>query len=124
MHLWYPDTCRAGQCVLEIVDGQALVLCAYHKTIRRSLVSDAALFDAIVATNRAKNYGTYEVAKELAGAKALDELGGANELHATVPWRIDDQDRVVVTAGLSGARKTRLQNTINTLLGTGRVIVE
>ena len=130
-HLWSPDTCLpAGQpCVLEIVDGhRALVsvvrLCAHHFTIRAGLASNDALFDAMLVTNRAKNFGTYEVAKELAGARALDAAGGANELHGTIPWRMDDQDRVIVTSGLSGQRRTRTQTAVDARVGAGKVIVE
>ena len=123
-HLWHPDTCGpdASPCVLEIVDGhkglvRVIRLCAHHAAIRAGLANDDVLFDAVLATNRAKNRAVDETQKELGTV----EINGTK---AIPPWRIEADDRVIITTGLNATRRTRLQNAIDTRLGAGKVIVE
>ena len=125
---WWPDTCRGGRCRLEVVDGhRGLVaihnLCTHHFSRRGVLGNDRAFFDDLLATQRAKNYGTYEVAKELAGARAVDEPGGANEIHASLQFRIDDQDRVIIPI-FDSSRRATYQAKVDARVGAGKVICE
>ena len=120
-HLWSPDTCRGGVCTLEIVDGhKALVrvvkTCQHHAAIRARLGDDAAFFNAVLETNRAKNYGTYEVAKELDPTRA-------NELHGSIQWRIDDQDRVIIPI-FDSTRRAAYQAKVDARVGAGKVVIE
>lgn len=133
--LWLPNTCRLGQCVFEIEvepgieDAptkfvRAIALCDHHRARRNTLSSDSALFDAVLATNRRKNFATYEVAKELAKATMPNSPDAADVLHDSIPWRIDDQDRVIVTTTLAASRRSRLQAAVDGLFGTGKVVLE
>lgn len=116
-HLWYPDTCRGGQCVLDIVDGHKglnsiVQMCPHHTEMRRGLASDSDLFAAAIATNRVKNGALIDAAAEL-----------SVEMSA-VDWSINTTDQVVITTGISAPRRTRLQNAINSRVGAGKVVVQ
>lgn len=115
-HLWTPDTCRNGLCLLEIVDGhRGLVavrrLCPHHTTMRQSLASDAALFDAVIATNRVKNAAIAAVEADT-GTPASD-----------VPFSIGTDDRVTVTVAGNNTTRTRIRAAIDARVGTGKVVV-
>lgn len=113
--LWYPDTCKGGQCIIEIGHDWTNVIaiqqkCTHHAAL--ALATEQGLFDRVIGTNRAKNNSTYAAALELAVE------------YGSVPWRIDDQDRIVITTGLTGVRKTRLQTAVDTAVGAGKVVLE
>lgn len=111
--LWYPDTCRNGQCIIEVtkdwVTGEVIQTCVHHAA--QGHATGQALFAAALATNRAKNFGTAEAAAEM-GVE-----------HAAVPWGIGADDLVTVTSGLNASRRARLQNAINARVGIGKVVV-
>jgi hypothetical protein len=113
--LWHPDTCRNGQCIIEVNKADWTVAsvvqtCAHHAG--RGHATEQALFEAVLERNRIKNYATYEAALEA----ALD--------HALVPWRLDDEDRIVITLGLNAQRRARLQAAVDARVGAGKVIIE
>jgi hypothetical protein len=114
--LWYPDTCRNGQCILEIVDGHqgltsVVQTCAHHNNMRGGLGSDNELFDRVLGTNRVKNKATIDAAAEL-----------ALEL-AEVPWSVNDQDQIVIVTGLNATRRARLQTAVDNRVGPDLVVI-
>ena len=114
--LWLPDTCVDGSCLLEVEQGhKALVevkaLCSHHEKIRAGLKSDDALFDAIIETNRVKNYAAYEVAK-IIGVET-----------AEVAWSIDETDRVVFKA-IDAEKQLEVSDAIIARVGADKAIVE
>ena len=118
---WWPDTCRGGRCRLEVIDGcRGLVaihnLCTHHFSRRGLLGNDRAFFDDLMITHRAKNFGTYEVAKELDPARA-------NELHGSIQWSIDDQDRVRIPI-FDSTRRATYQAKVDARVGAGKVVID
>lgn len=110
MPIWYPDTCKDGQCRLDVLDGHAginkvLAICEHHAKIHAGK-NDADLFTGVLATNRTKNYRTADVAKAL----GID--------HAAVVWAIDADDKVKISVGKGNLAK------VNAIADLKLVLVE
>jgi hypothetical protein len=111
--LWHPDTCRNGQCIIEVPvewDRALSVVrtCGHHS----GHATEQALFTAVLGTNRVKNAAVTAAAAEMAVEPAA------------VAWSVNDQDVTVLTTGLNATRRTRLTNAITALVGSGKVIVQ
>ncbi len=115
-HLWTPDTCRNGTCLLEMIDGhRGLVavqrLCPHHATMRAGLASDDALWDAMLSRNRDKNYGR---------AAAAASLGVDVK---TLPFTVGADDRITITTGANANRRAAAQTAVNNAIGANKVII-
>lgn len=115
-HLWTPDTCRGGNCTLEIIDGhKGLVsikqLCPHHATMRAGLASDAELWTAILGKNREKN-------------KAMVAAAAALSVVPTLPFTVGADDRITIVTGENASRRATTQTAVNTAVGgAGKVII-
>lgn len=115
-HLWTPDTCKNGACLLDVVDGHAGInavvrVCGHHAAIRSGL-TDAAFFARVLETNRAKNYACHEVA----GLRGL----GIHE----IAWFVDDDDLVRINGGGVDRAEARAAIARRPEIRTGKVIIE
>jgi hypothetical protein len=111
--LWHPDTCRNGQCIIEVDHDWAQALsvvqtCSLHTGL------GATYFDIVLAANRVKNGAIAEAVAELG---SLD--GGA-----LIPWRVEADGRFFVTTGLNAQRRARLQAAVDARVGAGKVVIE
>jgi hypothetical protein len=111
--LWHPDTCRNGQCIIEVDHDWAAALsvvqtCSLHTGL------GATYFDIVLAANRAKNGAIAEAVAEL----------GVTDGGATILWRIEADGRFFITSGLNAQRRARLQTAVDARVGAGKVVIE
>ena len=119
---WYPDTCSGGSCKVRLVKGafdfdDVEAMCPHHAALHGAKTKREQ-FDAILDKNRAKNRAITLTQSELG---IVEQADGTK---AIPPWRIETDDRVVVTVGGNATRRTRLQNAIDAAIGAGKVVVE